>query len=98
MAPRSDVVVDPAEYYEEVGRLLSLARWGRLTHEVQARRVSLTHTSITNIEKGRQRVMLHTLAQIAEALGTPIAKLLPEPHVEATERLSQALKDQPKAA
>ena len=96
-AKRSITVVDPAEYYEEVGRLVSKARRGRLTQDELARRVALTRTSITNIEKGRQRVMLHTLAQIADALGTSISKLLPDLHEEAGKKLNQALKDHPKS-
>ena len=91
-------MVDPVEYYEEAGRLVFKARRGRLTQDELARRVALTRTSITNIEKGRQRVMLHTLAQIAEALGTTVSKLLPDRKEEAGKKLSHALKDHPKAA
>ncbi len=39
--------------------------------------VGLSRTSITNIERGRQKILLHTLSAIAEALGTPLAELLP---------------------
>lgn len=91
-------MVDPAEYYEEVGRLIAEARRDRLTQEELAKRVSLTRTSITNIEKGRQRVMLHTLAQIAEVLGVSVSALLPDMELEAGKKLNQALKSHSKAA
>lgn len=48
-----------------------------ITQEELARRVGMTRTSITNIERGRQKVQLHTLYDIAAALDTPIQNLLP---------------------
>lgn len=50
-----------------------------LTQEELAARVGLLRTSISNIEHGRQKIQVHTLCALAEALGvTPIA-LLPTP-------------------
>ena len=43
-----------------------------------ADRVGLTRTSITNIEKGIQRIQLHTVYQIAHALGISTNELLPD--------------------
>jgi hypothetical protein len=37
----------------------------------------LTRTSIINIEKGRQQLLVHTLVDIAGALGVPVVELLP---------------------
>ena len=80
-------------FYEEVGRRIRLARKGRLTQKDLADRVSLTRTSITNIEKGRQKVLLHTLADIAEALQVAPVTLLPQNGVESESGLDDALKN-----
>ena len=89
-------VINAADFYKEVGRRIFKARKGRLTQEQLGERVSLTRTSITNIEKGRQRIMLHTLAQIAAALGVPTADLLPRMSADAGNELNEALKAHPK--
>jgi transcriptional regulator with XRE-family HTH domain len=89
-------VINAADFYDEVGRRISRARKGRLTQAQLAERVALTRTSITNIEKGRQRIMLHTLAQIADALGVPTSELLPQAGVDVGQRLSDALKSRSK--
>jgi transcriptional regulator with XRE-family HTH domain len=39
----------------------------------------MTRTSVTNIEKGRQKLLLHTLFDLADALEIPVGRLLPEP-------------------
>jgi len=49
-------------------RLRDLREEKKVTQEELARRVDLSRTSITNIEKGRQRVMLHQMMDLAEAL------------------------------
>lgn len=41
-----------------------------------AKKISLTRTSVVNIEAGRQRLMLHTLEAIAKGLGTTPKHLL----------------------
>ena len=41
-----------------------------------AKRVGMTRTSLTNIEAGRQRVQLHQVEQMAEALGTTAKNLM----------------------
>lgn len=43
-----------------------------------AKAVSLTRTSITNLESGRQQVPLHTLYAIAENLHCHVFDLLPK--------------------
>ena len=48
-----------------------------MTQSQLAGRVGMTRTSITNIEKGRQKVQLDTLYDIAAALDTSPAELLP---------------------
>lgn len=87
-------------FYEEVGRRIREARKRRkppLTQEALANVVSLTRTSITNVEKGRQKFLLHTLADIAVALQVEPASLLPPPNAESGRRLDEALKNRPKA-
>lgn len=82
--------------YVEFGRLVRQHRRRlQLTQIDLGRRIGLTRTSVTNIESGRQRVLLHQMFLIAEALGvTPTALLPPDrggplPHLE--ERLPRDL-------
>jgi transcriptional regulator with XRE-family HTH domain len=64
--------------YRAIGKLVRLARErAALTQEQLAARVGLTRTSITNIERGRQKIQVHTLCAIAEAVGVPCSALLP---------------------
>lgn len=91
---------DPQAYYEKVGRRIREARKRRkppLTQEALGKMVSLTRTSITNVEKGRQKFSLHTLADIAAALQVEPASLLPQRSAESDQRLDEALKDRPRA-
>ena len=65
--------------YAEVGLLIKKVREDRgFTQNALASMVSLTRTSITNIEKGRQKILLHTLFDIAAALRVKPAELMPE--------------------
>ena len=64
-------------YYVALGKQIALARQPKMTQEGLAKKLSLTRTSIINIEKGRQQVLVHTLADIAGALGVPVTTLLP---------------------
>ena len=48
-----------------------------MTQEELGRRVDLSRTSITNIEKGRQRILLHQLVDIAAALDAKPQDLMP---------------------
>lgn len=90
---------DQHSFYEEVGRRIRDARKRRkppITQEMLAHMVSLTRTSITNVEKGRQKFLLHTLADIAAALHVEPASLLPPSSAES-EHLDEALKNRPRA-
>ncbi len=62
--------------YIELGKKIKNARGTRSQAEL-ALASSLSRTSITNIEKGRQHLPLHTLYAIANALEIPITELLP---------------------
>ena len=88
------------DFYEEVGRRIRDARTRRkppLTQEQLAKEVALTRTSITNVEKGRQKVLLHTLADIAVALQVHPASLLPESDGDGARQLEKVLKDRPRS-
>ncbi len=64
--------------YAEVGRRVRTAREAAdLTQEDLARRASLKRTTVTNIEKGRQGVLLHTLVELAAALEIKPIELVP---------------------
>jgi DNA-binding XRE family transcriptional regulator len=84
-------------FYEEVGRRIRDARKRRtppLTQDELARLVGLTRTSITNVEQGRQKCLLHTLADVASALQVEVASLIPT-STTATADLNAALRNRP---
>ncbi len=88
---------DHRAFYEEVGRRIRDARRRHkpvLTQDGLANLVGLTRTSITNVEKGRQKCLLHTLADIALALHVEVASLIPAPTTEIP-GLDDALKNRP---
>ncbi len=80
------------EFYRELGRRIREAREkSHLTQEALAVEVSLTRTSVTNIEKGRQQLLVHTLVEISRALNVAPESLLPESQ-SSTEDLDDLLK------
>ncbi len=75
---------------EEIGAgmiVLGSRERAGITQEELARRVGLTRTSITNIERGRQKVLVHTLYAISEALNTSPTALLPSAATEGDAEL-----------
>lgn len=65
--------------YKEFGRRLRQSRKAaELTQETLGEQIGLSRTSITNIEKGRQRIPLHVLFLLASAVGVDPGTLLPE--------------------
>lgn len=61
-------------------------RGGRMTQAELAEAVGLERTSITNIERGNQKVPLHVLFRICEVLRAPITEMLPAlPEVQSAE-------------
>lgn len=65
--------------YKEFGcRLRDARKAADMTQESLAEQVGLSRTSITNIEKGRQRIPLHVLFLLASAVGVHPATLLLE--------------------
>lgn len=69
----------PSNLYEQIGKQIQeLRRKKGLTQSKLADSLALNRTSITNIEKGRQKILVHTLWDLADALGVPPKNLLPE--------------------
>ena len=65
--------------YKELGHLLyKQRRKAGLSQEALAKRVNMSRTSITNIERGRQTISLHLLYAFADALGVEPDILLPD--------------------
>lgn len=64
-------------FNEELGRRIRAARHGKLTQAVLGEQIGLSRTAITNIECGRQRLLVDQLVDIADALGVAAAELLP---------------------
>jgi transcriptional regulator with XRE-family HTH domain len=81
--------MDEEQLYTGLGRrLLRYRREAGLTQEEVATKLKLKRTSITNIEAGRQRILLHQLFSLATAVrvspnqllydhDTPLEELVP---------------------
>lgn len=63
--------------YKAVGVKIREAR-GERKQTMLASQVGLTRTSISNIERGRQKMLLHTFLDIAASLGVAPDRLLPD--------------------
>jgi transcriptional regulator with XRE-family HTH domain len=88
-------MMDTERFYRDVGQQIKTRREQLgLTQEALAAQVALTRTSITNIERGRQKLLLHTWMMIAAALGVEAVSLLPPP-VEAARADLSKLKGAP---
>ncbi|MFN7141726.1 MAG: helix-turn-helix domain-containing protein [Limisphaerales bacterium] len=75
---QSTLAFQREQFYREVGARIRVARESKgLTQEAVAASIGLSRTSLTNIEKGRQKLLLHTLAELASALAVPSSELLP---------------------
>jgi transcriptional regulator with XRE-family HTH domain len=73
-----DELVDQQLIYEYIGREIAQHRaLGGLSQADLARSVKLTRSSISNIEKGRQKMLVHTLLDIAASLHVVPSLLLP---------------------
>lgn len=76
-------MIDELRLYKAMGqsiRELRLARQGAngaLTQAELAKSVGLERTSITNLEKGSQKVPLHVLYAVCRALNVDVADVLP---------------------
>jgi transcriptional regulator with XRE-family HTH domain len=69
---------DTSAFYRRVGENIRGARLKlHKSQDELAMSVGMQRASISNIEKGRQRMLIHTLAEIARALETEPSNLLP---------------------
>ncbi len=88
--------------YLQIGERVREAREAaKMTQGELGERIGLTRASVTNIEKARQNVQLHTLYAIARALQVPVVALLPEesaPEEQALVRLNRAFSKAPGAS
>ncbi|HZX75408.1 MAG TPA: helix-turn-helix transcriptional regulator [Cyclobacteriaceae bacterium] len=73
------------EFYVEMGNRIRQARLkSKIGQDELAEKLALTRASIVNIEKGRQRPMIHTLLTISVLLKTELYDLIPgSPQPEA---------------
>ena len=72
-------MADRDPFYERVGELIRKRRNElKIPQDTLASDVGLTRTSISNIEKGRQKLLLHTFFEIARTLKSEPAALLPQ--------------------
>jgi transcriptional regulator with XRE-family HTH domain len=67
-----------SELYKFVGKRIRAVREKRkVSQDRLAKLIGLTRTSVTNIEGGKQKLLLHTLVDIARQLHVSAAELLP---------------------
>lgn len=83
-------MIDEARLYRTLGNKirelrLDSRRAQRMTQADLANAVGLERTSITNIEKGAQKVPLFSLYRICDALEVPLEELLPSMNDVRTE-------------
>ncbi len=69
-------------------RVKELRENRKITQEELANRVSLSRASITNIESGRQRVLLHQMVDIAKALNANPSQLVEAREEKAADKLA----------
>lgn len=68
----------PDAFYKQVGENIRAKRKGLgLSQEALAKAVGLKRPSLSNIEKGRQNILLHTFYDIADSLNVNPDALLP---------------------
>lgn len=82
--------------YTRIGQQIrDLRNLRGITQDTLASQISVSRTSITNIEKGRQRLQLHTLYEIALVLDVELDELLPRKsevsEIEDTLNTSEAI-------
>jgi transcriptional regulator with XRE-family HTH domain len=78
--------MNEAQFYRQFGgQLRERRRRLGLTQESLAEDVGLSRTSITNIERGEQRILLHQLYSFADKLKVRPEKLLPDLNFRAPE-------------
>jgi transcriptional regulator with XRE-family HTH domain len=75
----------PDMFYKQVGENIREKRNERgLSQEGLAKAVGLKRPSMSNIERGRQNILLHTFCDIVETLGVTASALLPVKQARTT--------------
>lgn len=76
LTPEQDVLVAPL--YGLIGANVRRVRMVKeITQEELAEQVDVTRTSIANLERGHQRISIHTVYLTAMALDVPVERILP---------------------
>ncbi len=94
-------MLDPEDFYRYLGqRIMEERVRNGLTQAGLASKISLTRTSLANIERGRQKLLAHVLVDIASALNVNVIDLLPKQvGVETTQadevKLDKLLEERP---
>ncbi len=85
----------PQRLYRLIGqRIRNLRTSQGLKQEELGRRVSLSRTSITNIEQGKQRLLADQLFTFASAFGVELMQILPnKAELNATKEFSLIIAD-----
>lgn len=77
--------VKPEPIYQQIGRLIrSLRRGADKAQEELAGQLGLSRATLASIETGRQRILIHQLYAVAQALEVKVSELLPSPPDERT--------------
>lgn len=80
-------MLDPM--YVDVGAAIRKRREGiGMTQATLGQHLGLTRTSVTNIECGRQAILVHQLCRAAHAMRVDPATLLPEPNPSSENSLA----------
>lgn len=78
--------MDKDPFYRHIGVTVRAAREELgMTQGELAHLIGLSRTSLTNIELGRQRILVDQLVEIADALHIPVASLIPDRAVASVE-------------
>jgi transcriptional regulator with XRE-family HTH domain len=79
-------VAKEKDFYLELGRRIRKARKNlHLTQQELADFLDLNRTSITNIEKGKQKLLAYMLVEFATKLKVTVNELLPENNIKPKE-------------
>jgi transcriptional regulator with XRE-family HTH domain len=81
-------------FYVQLGvRIKETREESGFTQEALGEEVGLSRTSITNVEKGRQKLLLHTFVNIANVLKVNPESLLPKTQLSSDGELERILKE-----
>jgi transcriptional regulator with XRE-family HTH domain len=73
-------VMKPEPIYQQIGGIIrALRRRADKAQDALAGQLGISRATLANIETGRQRILVHQLYAIANALGVKLGDLLPTP-------------------